>query len=226
MAGAAIPLGAFIAAVERIQPAWLEREFRHSMIAVGGGALLSAVCLVLVPEGIQDLSVGAAAASLLAGGLAFLWVDRLIAKGVGAGSQLMAMLLDFIPEAIALGAVFGTSAPSGILLALLIAFQNLPEGFNAYRELVVQHRKARSRLLFTFFLLSGLGPIAAWLGMTVFATHDVLLATLMLFCAGGILYLTFQDIAPQAKLERAWGPPLGGVIGFLIGVVGYMTVGA
>jgi len=47
----------------------------------------------------------------------------------------------------------------------------------------------------------------------------------MLFCAGGILYLTFQDIAPQAKLERAWAPPLGAVVGFLIGLTGYMLIG-
>jgi ZIP family zinc transporter len=35
--GATIPLGGITAHVERIQPMWLETEFRHSVIAFGGG---------------------------------------------------------------------------------------------------------------------------------------------------------------------------------------------
>lgn len=46
----------------------------------------------------------------------------------------------------------------------------------------------------------------------------------MLFAAGGILYLIFQDIAPQAKLAKHWAPPLGAIIGFLVGVVAQMTI--
>jgi ZIP family zinc transporter len=42
----------------------------------------------------------------------------------------------------------------------------------------------------------------------------------MTFAGGGILYLVFQDIAPQAKLQRHWIPALGAVIGFLFGVMG------
>ncbi len=56
LAGAAIPLGGAIAAVEHIHPYWLENEFRHAVIAFGGGALLAAIALVLIPEGITGLS--------------------------------------------------------------------------------------------------------------------------------------------------------------------------
>ena len=45
-AGAAIPIGGFLASIERIHPEWLEAEFRHTVIAFGGGALISAVALV------------------------------------------------------------------------------------------------------------------------------------------------------------------------------------
>ena len=37
--------------------------------------------------------------------------------------------------------------------------------------------------------------------------------------------LLFQDIAPQARLERHWGPPLGAVIGFGIALAGHMLLG-
>jgi zinc transporter, ZIP family len=48
------------------------------------------------------------------------------------------------------------------------------------------------------------------------ADAHVLVGSVMLFVSGGILYLTFQDIAPQVRLEKHWGPPLGAVFGFMI----------
>jgi ZIP family zinc transporter len=47
----------------------------------------------------------------------------------------------------------------------------------------------------------------------------------MLFAAGGILYSVFQDLAPQARLARHWGPPLGAVLGFALGIAGHMLIG-
>lgn len=47
----------------------------------------------------------------------------------------------------------------------------------------------------------------------------------MLFAAGGILYLLFQDIAPQVRLENRWGPPLGAVLGFMLGMLGQILIG-
>ncbi len=110
------------------------------------------------------------------------------------------------------------------LLAFLIGLQNLPEGFNAYREMVARGSMTRGHVLTSFALLSLLGPAAAWVGIVAFADRPVLLARLMMFSGGGILYLTFQDIAPQAKLEHHWGPALGAAAGFLLGLVGQMLL--
>ncbi|MEQ9262099.1 MAG: hypothetical protein RLP14_02950 [Owenweeksia sp.] len=44
----------------------------------------------------------------------------------------------------------------------------------------------------------------------------------MVFSSGGILFLTFQDIAPQARLEKHWAPTLGAVLGFALGLMGHM----
>ena len=57
LAGLAMPLGALIACFEKIGSEWLEQELRHSVMAFGGGALLSAVALVLVPEGMDSLDI-------------------------------------------------------------------------------------------------------------------------------------------------------------------------
>ena len=48
----------------------------------------------------------------------------------------------------------------------------------------------------------------------------------MLFASGGILYLIFQDIAPQARLERHWAPTLGAVLGFCFAMLAEMFVGS
>lgn len=226
LAGLAMPAGAMLARVERIHPGWLENEFRHSVVAFGGGALLSAVALVLVPEGSARLDTGMAALCFAGGGLAFMLLDVLLAHFRTRAGQLAAMLTDFIPESLALGAAFAYGSKSGaMLLAGLMALQNLPEGFNAYRELYgsAQSGKERGKKAITsFVVMSLLGPAAALAGFFWFASHPLLVSGIMLFAAGGILYSVFQDIAPQAVLERHWAPPMGAVMGFLLGILGHM----
>jgi len=222
LAGLAIPLGATLARFENIRPDWLETEFRHSVIAFGGGALLSAVALVLVPEGARELSVPATALCFFAGAVAFMTLDVWLAKSNRPTTQLVAMLSDFLPEALALGAMFTAKREIAPLLAGIIALQNFPEGFNAYRELAATKSIRATRLIATFLALAMLGPIAGLGGYFVLAESPAIVAAIMLFAGGGILYLVFQDIAPQAKLARHWAPPLGAVAGFLLGVIGDM----
>jgi ZIP family zinc transporter len=224
LAGAMIPLGAFFALREHIQPKWLEQELRHSVIAFGGGVLLAAVSFLLVPDGIPYLSAVWSITAIGAGGLTFLWLDRLIALKGGSAAQLVGMVSDFIPEALALGALFATGDRAAPLLAILIGLQNLPEGFNAYRELMAAGRYSSGAILWWFIALVPLGPFAAVLGQLYLVERPALIGFVMLFAAGGILYLIFQDIAPQARLERRWAPPLGAVGGFMLGVLGHMLV--
>lgn len=224
MAGMAMPLGGWIALEERIAPRWLETELRHGIIAFGGGALLSAVALVLVPNGVDDLTVGPALAWFLAGGLAFMGLDILLNIRGASASQLAAMLSDFLPEALALGAAFAYGGSGGVLLALLMTLQNLPEGFNAYRELRDSTHYSSRRLLGLFFTMAWLGPLAGLSGFLWLSPFPATVGAIMLFAAGGILYSVFQDLAPQARLERHWGPPLGAVLGFGLGVAGHMLL--
>jgi len=46
----------------------------------------------------------------------------------------------------------------------------------------------------------------------------------MLFASGGILYLVFQDVAPQSHLKRHWAPALGAVVGFGVGMLGQLLI--
>ena len=224
LAGLAMPLGAAVASFEKIESEWLEAEFRHSVMAFGGGALLSAVALVLVPEGIANLAPLPASVCFIAGGFSFMLLDIVLSKIDTPASQLAAMLSDFIPESMALGAAFATGSNSALILAGLIALQNLPEGFNAYRELNESSAYSRLRILSVFTLMALLGPVAGVSGYLWLPDFPEIVAAIMLFASGGILYSIFQDIAPQAKLEKNYAPPMGAIFGFVVGMIGLMAI--
>lgn len=226
IAGIAMPIGAALASIERIHPSWLETEFRHSIIAFGGGALLAAVALVLVPEGIHNLPLLLIVACFATGGITFMVLDMLLAANHTPASQLVAMLSDFVPEALALGATLTMSKNTGLLLAGIIALQNVPEGFNAYRELKSSTHYRGPQIVGAFAIMAFLGPVAGLTGYFLLSEYSQIVSCIMLFAAGGILYLIFQDIAPQAKLEKHWAPPLCAVVGFLLGVTGKVLTGA
>ena len=221
MAGMAMPLGALLAGVDQLRPTWLTDEYRHGIIAFGGGALLSAVALVLVPEGIAPLSTWLAAFCFVAGGVAFMALDVLLDRVKTPAGQLAAMLSDFLPESLALGAAFAVGESSGVLLACLMTLQNLPEGFNACRELRAATHYGARRIALIFAAIALLGPIFGVLGYSWLSAYPSVVAMVMLFAAGGICYSVFQDIAPQAQLEKHWGPPMGAVLGFVLGMVGH-----
>ena len=218
--GSCILAGGLLARIERIRPLWLEQELRHTIIAFGGGTLVAAVAFVLVPEGQEYFGSPVLGVLLfLAGGVVFMLVERQLAAGARHLPQTFAMLLDFIPESLAMGGMFAIGSPSAPLLAILIGMQNLPEGFNAYRELLSVARHRARRTLMIMFLLMLAGPLAGMLGWSIASRYPHIVGATMLFASGGILYLLFQDIAPQSRLERHWAPTLGAVLGFCLAMV-------
>lgn len=217
-------MGALLASREHIKPNWLEEEFRHSVTALGGGALLAAIALVLVPEGMKSQPLWTAIVTFILGGAMAMGLDRFFAKRKSTASQLVAMLLDFIPESIIIGAIITKNYSEALLLAVIIFVQNLPESFNAFREMKRSRSMSSKQMLICFLLIALSGPAYVYLGAAVLEDHDRLLAMLMTFCAGGILYLVFNDIAPQVKLENHSLPPMGALLGFLIGMIGYALV--
>jgi len=225
LAGGCIFLGGVAARFERVHPEWLEDELRHSIIAFGGGVLISAVALVLIPEGSRYIRSPLAGSLILVfGGFTFFAVERFLGLRRRESPQFAAMLLDYIPESLALGGMFAIGAAAAPTLAFLIGLQNLPEGFNAYRELSTQPKTRPVRTLALMFALILLGPVVGTIGWVYGAEYPAILGGIMLFSAGGILYLLFQDVAPQSRLERHWAPALGAVFGFGVGMLGQMLV--
>ena len=223
-AGACILAGGLLARLEHIRPLWLENEFRHFVIALGGGVLLGAVAVVLVPQGTEKMQSSVwVFPVLLAGGLTFFAVELFLGLRRSETPQMMGMLLDYVPEAMALGGLLAAGSPQAWLLALLIGLQNLPEGFNTYRELRALDN-GMSKTLLLMAALVPLGPLAGLIGYFFLSGQPFVLGAVMIFASGGMLYLIFQDLAPQSRLARHWAPPLGAVIGFSLALGGHMLV--
>ena len=216
-AGLCMPLGGALARMEHLRPRWLETEFRHFMIALGGGLLLGGVFEVLLPEGMarfDNPSLGILV--FTAGGVAFFAIEHTLGLRQRQNPQLLGMLLDYLPESIALGALAVSNPPTALLLALVIGAQNIPEGFNAYRELTAGQSPERRNVLRFMLCLAPIGPIVAIAAHVLFRDESVVIGAIMLLGAGGIMYILFQDIAPQSRLKRHWAPPLGAIVGFAI----------
>lgn len=218
VAGLCCWLGALASKLENFREQKLKQDLIHGIVALGGGILLAAVAFALAPAGMNHLSISTLTILFVSGGLTFCIIDAQLARRGTERAQLLAMLMDFLPEAASLGAVFCHDRSLGVLLALFIGLQNLPEGFNAFREVTSSGMTSRKALV-SFFRLSFLGPTAALAGYLFLQQAPKLSAGIMSFAAGGILYLIFQDIAPQSKIKRHVSPALGAVIGFTIGML-------
>ena len=221
MAGLAIPLGALLAYSNILDKVWARDEIRHGIIGLGAGALVAAVALVLIPEGAQMQSEVSVLVTFLVGGVAFMLIDQYLSRKGGSLSNFLAMMLDFVPEAIVVGAIIVESYSKAVFIAIIIAVQNFPEGYASFLEM--RKGKLSSGKLLLMFLAVGLtGPLYILLGISVFSDLENMLGVLMTFCAGGILYLVFEDVAPRIAMKNHWSPPLGTVIGFSIGLIGYL----
>lgn len=224
-AGITVFLGGILANVfnHHVKERPIKYEITHATMSFGAGIILSALALVLIPKGIETLDLWPMVISFLIGALLFLYLDKYLASKGGQTATLLAMLMDFIPESIALGAVFAIDPGMATLLAIFIGLQNLPEAFNAYRDLV-QSGFSSGKALFIFFGLSFFGIIAALVGHYFLASSPILTAHLMTFASGGILYLLIQDIIPESKLKNNYLSSLGAILGFLVGIIGEKSV--
>ncbi|MFQ5986663.1 MAG: ZIP family metal transporter [Thermoplasmata archaeon] len=223
LAGAAIPVGGLFAYREHLKVGPFRMGILHFLVAFGGGVVLSAVALVLVPLGLEAVTLPEAVVSFSMGALVFLAIDRAVQMRGQMAGQSMSLVADYIPESLALGAAFAAGGPLGPLLAFLIGTQNLPEGFNSFRELKVGGRTGR-RCLAILGAVALMGPAAALLGFLLLGGQPRIIGWLFLFAAGGILFTLFQDVAPLAHHEGQWVPTLGAVAGFLLGIVGEVLI--
>lgn len=224
-AGITILIGGLLANYfnHHIKESPVKYEITHTLMSFGAGIILAAVALVLIPYGMEQLNLWPMAFFFVAGAISFMFLDQYLERRGGNTATLLAMMMDFVPESIAMGAVFAANTSMATLLAIIIGLQNLPEAFNAFRDLVLGGMTIKKTLI-SFAVLSLFGIPSALLGHYVLSNAAIVTAQLMTFASGGILYLLIQDIIPASKLKNNYVSALGATFGFLVGIIGSKIV--
>jgi ZIP family zinc transporter len=239
--GASLLAGAAAAAALR-----LPARAAATITAFGGGILLAAVALELVPEADREAGLGLTAFGLLAGTLVYVGADAWLNRDQGmkamrqsghaaAAGRPMTMsprsaevmrgesiaaglFVDGVPESIALGL---TIAEGEIGLALLVGVVvgNLVEAYGAAQPILIGGRTKRFAI--TLLGLIGLAlAVATILGGTVLAdASPELIGTSQAIAAGAVLAVVSIAIIPHAFSEVSSVVACATVLGFIGGYV-------
>lgn len=150
------------------------------------------------------------------------------AEGIGACHMhrhvllILAITLHNIPEALAVGVVFGAVAidpnlgiASALTLMLGIGLQNLPEGMAV--SLPLLREGCTKRRAFFYGQLSGLvEPLAAVAGACLASAALPMLPWALAFAAGAMFFVTVEEVIPEAHASgNGNAATLGAIIGFV-----------
>jgi ZIP family zinc transporter len=235
--GASLVLGAGTAALLR-----LPDRLAATLTAFGGGLLLAAIALELVPEADREAGPALAAGGLLAGTLVYVSADWWLGRDAGmmamrrsghaaAAGQPMSMrsseatrgesiavglFVDGVPESIAVGlTIAGGEVGVALLAGVLVG--NVVEAYGASQPIIAGGRTKR----FAVTLLAAIGAALAFatvLGGTVLAgVSGEVVGTAQAIAAGAVLAVVSIAIVPHAFSEVNRLVATATVAGFIVG---------
>jgi ZIP family zinc transporter len=191
------------------------------VMALGSGLLIGSVAYDLVAEADLSLSIGALAASLMAGAMLFVLGSRLIERRGGKRrkkptgpddggttdqpySIVLGSALDGIPESFVLGL---SVLSGGVSLSLLagVGLSNLPEGMAASSGLRARGWPA-TRTLGLWAIVVLVSTLSAVAGHElVDADNSTVTGLAQTFAAGALLAMVTDTMIPESyEVERWW----------------------
>ena len=235
--GGSLVLGAVSAAILR-----LPGRVAATLTAFGGGVLLAAIALELVPEADREAGAALTAAGLLAGTLVYVAADWWLGRDpkmmemrrsghAAAAGQPMTMrsseamrgesiavglFVDGVPESIALGLTIA-EGEIGVALLAGVLIGNVVEAYGAAQPIIAGGHTKR----FAVTLLTAIGfalAFATVLGGTVLAdASGELVGTAQALAGGAVLAVVSIAIVPHAFWEVNRLVASATVAGFIAG---------
>jgi zinc transporter, ZIP family len=235
--GGSLVLGAVWAALLQ-----LPARVAATLTAFGGGVLLAAIALELVPEADRQAGAGLTAAGLLAGTLVYVAADwwlgrdedmmamRRSGHAAAAGRPMtvrsseamrgesiaVGLFVDGVPESIALGLTIA-EGEIGVALLAGVLIGNVVEAYGAAQPIVAGGHTRR----FAITLLTAIGfalAFATVLGGTVLAdASGELVGTAQAVAGGAVLAVVSIAIVPHAFSEVNRIVASATVAGFIVG---------
>ena len=212
--------------------------------AFGGGVLLAAIALELVPEADERAGIVPTAIGLLAGTLIFVAANAYLSRdeemmkmrraghaaaagremsmpqpqdGTARGESIaVGIFVDGVPESVALGLTIAEGAV-GLALLVGVLVGNVVESYGAAQPIVASGRTRR----FALTLLAAIGLALAFatvLSGTVLAdASDTLIGTAEAVAAGAVLAVVSISVIPYAFEEVRSDVAIATVAGFIGG---------
>jgi ZIP family zinc transporter len=237
--GATLVAGAVAAALFR-----LPERIAATLTAFGGGILLSAIALELVPEADREAGAALTALGLLAGTLVYVAADwwlgrdpdamamRRSGHAAAAGREMkmpashaeaargesiaVGLFVDGVPESIAVGLTIA-EGEIGVALLAGVLIGNVVEAYGAAQPIITGGHPRR----FAVTLLTAIGftlAFATMLGGTVLADASAeLVGTAQAVAAGAVLAVVSIAIVPHAFSEVNRVVASATVAGFIAG---------
>ena len=232
-------MGAFVASATRLPAA-----AAAIITAFGGGALLAAVALELVPEADAQVGASGTALGLFAGMLVYVGADAWLTRdqvvkaarrsghAAAAGRSMalhpdhaqaargesiaVGMFVDGVPESIALGLTIAEGNLGTALLAGIL-IGNVVEAYGAAQPMVAGGHSAR----FAMALMAGIGLslfLATVAGGTLLSgASSAVIGTTQAVAAGAVLAVIVVSIVPYAFDEVNGLVACAAVTGFVCG---------
>ncbi len=143
---------------------------------------------------------------------------------------VLAFTIHNIPEGMAVGVAIGNALSlsssatmvSAVMLAVGIAIQNIPEGI-AVALPVYKETKSKVRGFFIGTLSGIVEPVFAFVGLMLASHISALLPWALSFSAGAMLFVTLEDLVPEAKYSESshigtWSIMIGFLIMMLLDI--------
>lgn len=179
------------------------------LVAMAGGALIVSVVAELLQPASENAGLGLLLLAFGMGAVVFtgvdLWIDQRLGEDNGSG-LLAAIILDGIPENLALGVALITVEPLAVLaLAGSIFLSNLPEAAGGAKGMAGQGM-GRMKVLALWTATAVVLSAAAIIGnLTLSPMQQTPLALIQGFAAGAVVASLSTEVFPKAyKEDREW----------------------
>ncbi|ERP31220.1 ZIP family metal transporter [Chitinivibrio alkaliphilus] len=211
-----------------------------TLLGFAGGIMLAISVFELMPEALEIGDMPSTVVGFLLGVLLMYLLDAVVphshlstpdspveenAAGFKSSASpilrtgyliLFGIALHNLPEGLAIGAGLESSPELGLMIAVAIALHNIPEGIAMAGPLKAGGMKNMKIFLFT--LAAGLmTPLGAILGHIFFNISEVFVGGSLAFAAGAMIYITNDELIPEANAMHSHLANGGIIAGLLLG---------
>lgn len=209
------------------------KRFLSILLSLSSGLMLAVVCFDLLPESFQMGGLHYGILGIILGGAMIIAFEGLInsyirSKGsanspnkyIRAGILMgIGIALHNLPEGLAIGSGFMATTEFGWKLALVIALHNIPEGIAMVTPMIIGGAKPYKA--FVASILAGLPTgLGAMIGYLIGSISPVFISISLGFAGGAMLYITANELIPEAReLYKGRISTIGLIGGLIVGIL-------